>query len=43
MVTVARWSRPAAWLLLPYLLWVAYAGALNWANVRLNGPFGSAA
>ncbi len=43
MVTVARWSRAAAWLLLPYLLWVAYAGALNWATVRLNGPFGGVA
>lgn len=43
IVVVGRWSRGAAWLLLPYLLWVTYAGALNWANVRLNGPFGGAA
>lgn len=41
--TVARWSRGAAWLLLPYLLWATFAGALNWAVVRLNGPFGGAA
>ena len=34
--------RPAAWLLLPYLLWVAFAAALNLAVVRLNPPFGSA-
>lgn len=43
MATVARWSRGAAWLLLPYLLWVTFAGALNGAVVRLNGPFGGAA
>lgn len=40
MVFVARDTRSAAWLLLPYLLWVAVAGALNWATVQLNGPFG---
>ncbi len=28
--------RPAAWLLLPYLLWVGYATALNAAIVLLN-------
>jgi translocator protein len=35
----ARGSTPAAWLLAPYLLWVAFAGALNLAVVRLNAPF----
>ncbi len=35
-----RWSRSAAWLLLPYLLWVGFAGLLNLAVVRLNAPFG---
>lgn len=40
MVFVARDSRKAAWLLWPYLLWVTLAGALNWATVQLNGPFG---
>lgn len=29
-------SRPAAWLLVPYLLWVGFAGALNAAIWRLN-------
>lgn len=30
-------SRKAAWLMLPYLLWVAFAAALNFAIWRLNG------
>lgn len=34
-----RWSRPAALLLAPYLLWVTAAGALNWQVVQLNAPF----
>jgi benzodiazapine receptor len=29
----------AAWLLVPYLLWVAFAASLNAAVVRLNAPF----
>ncbi len=29
------------WLLLPYLLWVAFAAFLNWTIVRLNPPFGA--
>lgn len=33
-------SRRAALLLLPYLVWVGIAAALNWEVVRLNGPFG---
>lgn len=36
----ARRSSAAALLLLPYLGWVAVAGALNWQIVALNGPFG---
>ena len=36
---VARFSRPAAALLLPYLGWVSFAAALNWAVVQLNAPF----
>ncbi len=35
-------SRRARWLLAPYLAWVAFAGCLNLAVVRLNGPFGQA-
>ncbi len=33
-------SVPAAWLLLPYLAWVAFATRLNLAIVRMNAPFG---
>lgn len=29
-------SRPAAWLLIPYLLWVSFAAYLNWQIVFLN-------
>ena len=29
----------AAWLLVPYLLWVSFAALLNFEAVRLNGPF----
>lgn len=32
-----RVSRPAGWLFLPYLLWLGYAGALNFAIWRMNG------
>ena len=35
-----RYSRTAAWLLFPYLLWVSFAGALNIAVASRNGPFG---
>ena len=35
-----RFSRRAALLLLPYLGWVSFAAALNYAVVQLNGPFG---
>jgi translocator protein len=35
-----RFSRGAAALLVPYLAWVSFAGALNWAVVDLNAPFG---
>ena len=30
----------ASQLIWPYLLWVSFAAWLNWAIVRLNGPFG---
>ena len=31
-----RFSRPAALLLVPYLLWVSFATVLNWTIVALN-------
>ncbi len=34
-----RHSRLAPWLLLPYIVWVTFAGLLNWEIVRLNAPF----
>ncbi len=40
IVVCWRHSRLAGALLLPYLVWVTIAGALNWEVVRLNGPFG---
>jgi tryptophan-rich sensory protein len=39
IVVLMRYSRTASLLLLPYLAWVTFAGALNWAVVRLNAPF----
>jgi benzodiazapine receptor len=37
---VLTWSvaRPASLLFLPYLAWVTYAGALNWAIWLMNTP-----
>lgn len=40
MIVFARYSKLASALLLPYLLWVAFAALLNFEVVRLNGPFG---
>ena len=42
IVLLARFARPAAWMLAPYLVWVAIAAVLNWQTVKLNGPFGGA-
>jgi tryptophan-rich sensory protein len=39
-VGLAPYSRLADLLLAPYLLWVAFAAALNLAIVRMNPPFG---
>jgi translocator protein len=36
IVLFRRISRPAAWLLVPYLLWVTYAASLNFAIWQLN-------
>ncbi len=41
ILVLGRYARSAAWLLAPYLVWVAIAACLNWATVRLNGPFGA--
>lgn len=40
ILTCARRRRLAAWLLVPYLLWVSFAALLNYEILRLNGPFG---
>ncbi len=40
MIAVAPFSPLSSWLLLPYLLWVAFAAYLNLTIVRLNAPFG---
>jgi tryptophan-rich sensory protein len=40
ILLLRRYSRIAAWLLVPYLGWVAFAGVLNLAVVRLNPSFG---
>lgn len=42
ILALRRHSPLSAWLLLPYLLWVSFAAALNHAVVVLNGPFGGA-
>ena len=39
ILELGRYARSAGWLLLPYLVWVAFAAALNWASVQLNAPF----
>jgi len=39
IVLLARGSRTASWLLLPYLGWVSFAALLNWKIVQLNMPF----
>ena len=40
ILALRRRSALGAWLLAPYLAWVAIAAALNFETVRLNGPFG---
>jgi benzodiazapine receptor len=39
IIFCGRFSKGAAALLLPYIIWVTIAGALNWQIVQLNGPF----
>ena len=40
MLAVAPHSPTAAWLLMPYLIWVGVALGLNLAIVWMNAPFG---
>jgi translocator protein len=40
IILCGRFSRGAALLLTPYLIWVTIAGVLNYQVVELNGPFG---
>jgi tryptophan-rich sensory protein len=40
VIVLGRCARISGWLLTPYLLWVAFAGYLNWVIVQLNAPFG---
>lgn len=35
-IAFSRVSRAAGWLLLPYLIWLGYGGALNFAIWRMN-------
>jgi tryptophan-rich sensory protein len=39
IVVIWRRSMVGAAMLVPYLLWVTFAGYLNLHVVRLNGPF----
>lgn len=36
IIAFAKISRPAAWLLVPYIVWVSFAGYLNYWIWRLN-------
>lgn len=36
IIAFARVSRPAAWLLVPYIIWVTFAGYLNYSIWQLN-------
>ena len=40
LIYTGRISRLSSLLLVPYLIWVTIAGALNWQVIELNGPFG---
>ncbi|RIA56710.1 TspO/MBR family protein [Dichotomicrobium thermohalophilum] len=39
LVYLGRFSKLAGALIVPYLLWVAFAGVVNYQIVQLNGPF----
>ena len=36
IIAFAKISKPAAWLLAPYILWVSFAAYLNWSIWMLN-------
>jgi len=38
IIAFAKISKPAAWLLVPYILWVSFAGYLNYSIWQLNSP-----
>jgi translocator protein len=40
IIFCGRFSKISSLLLVPYLIWVTIAGALNYQVVQLNGPFG---
>jgi len=39
LLYLRRFSRVAGLLIVPYLLWVTFAGVVNYQIVQLNGPF----
>ena len=39
LIYLGRFSKLAGALIVPYLLWVAFAGLVNYQIVLLNGPF----
>jgi translocator protein len=39
IIVLARYSKAASVLLVPYLAWVTFATILNWAVISLNSPF----
>ena len=39
MWALRGYAPKASWLLLPYLMWVAFAAVLNLVTVQLNAPF----
>ncbi|OUW04750.1 MAG: hypothetical protein CBD16_01680 [Betaproteobacteria bacterium TMED156] len=39
IIHINKYSKLSALLLLPYILWVSLASALNYQTVMLNGPF----
>jgi|GEM_PF-84749 len=40
IIVFAKVSKPAAWLILPYIIWVSFAGYLNFSIWRLNFSMG---